>query len=52
MSCKNCDEKQESNGSKAYYRWKDANIEMDGCDVHLREVFDALNKVQSDTPTT
>lgn len=60
MSCQNCDEAQ--NGKKmtvgngvmrainnrgvAYYRWKNANIEMNGCDEHLREIFDALNEVQ------
>lgn len=31
---------------KAFYRWKNANIEVNGCDEHLREVFDALNEVQ------
>lgn len=30
----------------AYYRWKNANIEMRGCDKHLREVFDALSEAQ------
>lgn len=62
MSCKNCNDIQDGkwteedlgNGSvvrtkdhaKAYFRWKNANIEMVGCDIHLREIFDALSKVQ------
>lgn len=45
MSCRNCDEKQDEPMS-AYYRWKNANIEMRGCDKHLREVFDALSEAQ------
>ena len=60
MSCENCDKIQEgepapeggsivrirSTGS-AFYRWKNANIEMNGCDEHLREVFNALNEKQN-----
>ncbi len=60
MSCKLCDECQDGNyrnqpqslvvrvkeGGVAFYRWKNANIEMNGCDFHLREVFDALNSIQ------
>ncbi len=61
MSCKNCNDSQDGNyeasadgsvvrlknGGKAYYRWGNTNIEMNGCDKHLREVFDALNMVQA-----
>lgn len=43
MSCQKCDEWQDSEKT-SYYRWKNANIEMRGCDEHLREVFDELNK--------
>ncbi len=47
MSCKNCEEYQEGEEIRvAYYRWKNANIEMVGCPEHLREVFDALNNAQ------
>lgn len=30
----------------AYYRWKNANIEINGCDEHLLEIFAILNKAQ------
>lgn len=49
MSCNACDLIQDEGDTKAYYRWKNANIEMNGCDEHLREVFDALNEVQKET---
>lgn len=45
MSCKACDDFQDG-ATTSYYRWKNANIEVRGCDEHLREVFDALNKAQ------
>ncbi len=45
MSCKECDKRQEEPGI-AWYRWKIANIAMKGCDEHLREIFDVLNKHQ------
>jgi len=45
MSCKECEEMQ--NGSlTSYYRWKNANIEVRACKMHLKEVYDALNKAQ------
>lgn len=47
MSCENCEITQENSVGKAYYRWKNANIEIDGCDKHLLEVFEALNKAQA-----
>jgi hypothetical protein len=46
MSCKKCDERQDQN-IVAYYRWKNANIAMSGCDEHLREIFNALEFAQS-----
>ncbi len=60
MSCENCNNCQDgnyeesANGSvvrikstgAAYYRWKNANIEMNGCDEHLKEIFDVLNTCQ------
>ena len=47
MSCDDC-EKFEEEGKIAYYRWGTANVGMIGCKKHLREIFDALNKVQED----
>ena len=47
MSCENCEKAQEE-PNFAYYRWKNANIEMRGCGEHLREVFDALNEKQKE----
>ena len=47
MSCNKCEDKQESYKSGiAYYRWKNANIAIDGCDEHLKEIFNALNEAQ------
>ena len=46
MSCIKCEEFQET-AKTAYYRWKNANIEVRGCDEHLREVFDALNEAHT-----
>ena len=46
MSCEKCDLKNEGQEKIAYYRWKNANIGMMGCDEHLREIFDELNNLQ------
>ncbi|KKM79321.1 hypothetical protein LCGC14_1351140 [marine sediment metagenome] len=49
MSCQNCNIKQDDpNSGIAYYRWKNANIAIDGCREHVLEIFDALNKAQSE----
>ena len=59
MACEDCEKIQEhgevpeggtivrlrSTGS-AFYRYKNANIEMNGCDEHLREIFNILNEAQ------
>lgn len=45
MSCQDCEELQNSELT-TYYRWKNANIEIRGCKVHLLEIFDALNAAQ------
>ncbi len=45
MSCNDCD-KFENEGKIAYYRWNKSNIGMIGCQKHLREIFDTLNKAQ------
>lgn len=61
MSCENCNNEQEGIPSErtnivvrvtretqpAYYRWKNANVEMNGCDIHLREIFQVLNNFQN-----
>lgn len=45
MSCEDCEKFQEGNLT-SYYRWKNANIEIRGCEKHLREIFDTLNEAQ------
>ena len=50
MSCKNCNIKQDDpNSGMAYYRWKNANVAIDGCKEHLLEIFDALSEAQKFT---
>ena len=49
MSCEKCNEAQDTLG-KAYFRWGNANIELNGCDEHLGEIFFLLNLIQSDYP--
>lgn len=46
MSCMACDSKSDYPDTMAYYRWKNANVGMIGCNKHLKEIFDALNEVQ------
>lgn len=45
MSCEECEKIQNSNLT-SFYRWKTANIEIRGCDKHLKEIFEVLNKFQ------
>lgn len=45
MSCIKCDEFQDS-GAKIYYRFKNANMEINGCREHVLEIFDILNRAQ------
>ena len=45
MSCEKCAKFQESNMS-SYYRWGKANIEIRGCDEHLKEIFEVLSEYQ------
>ncbi len=47
MSCLDCDAFQHT-PKTSFYRWKNANIEVRACVKHLKEVFDALNKIQED----
>lgn len=42
MSCQACNEFQESGRGGTYFRWKNANIEIRACEVHMLEIFDAL----------
>ena len=43
MSCEKCGKAQEK-GRIAYFRWKNANIALLGCEEHLREVIEWLRK--------
>jgi hypothetical protein len=45
MSCSDCEARQESPVS-SFYRWKNADLEVRGCDAHLREVFEVLSAAQ------
>lgn len=47
MSCEKCNQFQAS-AMTSYYRWKNANIEVRGCDEHLKEVFEVLTKYQTE----
>ena len=47
MSCIDCEKWQDSEKT-TFYRWKNANIEMRACDKHLREIFNALDKIQEE----
>jgi hypothetical protein len=47
MSCKKCEQFQDSQNT-SYYRWKNANIEIRGCDEHLKEIFEILNHAQDE----
>ncbi len=42
MSCADCEKAQES-GFVAPYRWKNANVLVIGCRVHVGEMFKALS---------
>ena len=46
MSCQDCEDFQDSQKT-SFYRWKNANIEVRACEKHLKEIFEALNKVQA-----
>ena len=45
MTCEKCEAIQNSDLT-SFYRWKIANIEVRGCDEHLKEIFEVLNKYQ------
>lgn len=48
MSCEHCSKAQDEIEERglAYYRWKNANVAIIGCEQHLIEICDALNKEQ------
>jgi hypothetical protein len=47
MGCDDCEKAQGCEMDRvAYYRWKNANIAMVGCEVHLLEIFGVLNFAQ------
>ncbi len=45
MSCQDCKESQDG-GMVAPYRFGIANIDVSGCNKHVKEVFDVLNAHQ------
>ena len=47
MSCEACELAQKramEEGHVSFYRWKNANVMMVGCDEHLKEIYDTLSK--------
>lgn len=48
MSCQDCKESQDG-GMIAPYRFGIANIDVSGCNKHVKEVFDILNAHQQGT---
>ena len=50
MSCEDCErfeKEHQQTGRTYYYRWKNANIGLIGCEKHIKEVIDWLNKKES-----
>ena len=47
MGCAECEYAQSRGTSLYYYRWGVANILIVGCPLHVKQVMDALNGVQS-----
>ena len=43
MSCEKCNNEPIRG---AYYRWKNANVEIIACEEHWREIREVLNKAQ------
>jgi hypothetical protein len=43
MGCKECDYKPIKG---AFYRWKNANVEIVACEKHWLEIREVLNKAQ------
>ncbi len=49
MSCNDCRNAQ-NEGMVAPYRFGIANIDVSGCNKHVKEMFDILNRAQNETP--
>ena len=45
MSCQKCEDFRDK-GYQSFFRWKNANIEINGCPEHLREIFEVLREAQ------
>lgn len=43
MSCQDCENAQATDLS-AFFRWRNANIEVRGCERHVSEIFAVLRK--------
>ena len=52
MACPNCDKANEGEEGIAYYRWKNANIGVMGCQEHVKEIFDVLNNHRKENDKT
>jgi hypothetical protein len=46
MSCEKCKIAQDVEKREYYFRWKNANILLSGCEEHIKEIMDILRKVQ------
>ena len=48
MSCKKCEKSHKAGSGKSgiYYKWEDTTIFLVGCEKHLKEIFDVLDKAQ------
>jgi hypothetical protein len=47
MSCEDCEKFQEETDKSYYFRWKNANIELRGCEKHIKEIIDILKCEQN-----
>lgn len=45
MSCVACEKAQQLGGTVFYRRWKIANLAVVGCEEHVKEMLDLLNKL-------
>lgn len=45
MSCIDCDIFTDGD-KQILYRWKNANVMINGCKKHVLEIFEVLNKAQ------
>lgn len=49
MGCAMCEVATNEGDKHYYYRWKNANILIIGCKVHVKEIFDVLSNYQKDS---